>query len=592
MTLEMAVVLAAAVGALILFVKEIVPPDVTALLLVVLVLVTGIAEPSVALAGFSNSAVLTIGAMFVISGGMMRTGVVTATSRRLLELAGGRPVLAVALLLVAVGVLSAFVNNTPIVVMTIPVALSVAHAHGILPSKLLIPLSYASILGGSCTLLGTSTNLVVSGMAEQAGLEPFGIFEFAPLGALLAVVGLVYLVVVGRWLLPERPTVTTATADGAGREYVTELVVRPGSPLAGRLVAETPLHGDALRVLQVIRGEDVLWEPVPRIRLAEGDVLIARGALSDLRTVGLRDDLDMIPELAPSSVRIDAVAQTLAEVVVTPGSRLVGATIQEIGFRAHFGVTVLAVQRHGHHEVREKLARLSLRAGDVVLVQGEPARVAALRNEDGMLLLEGADRDVEHRERAPVAIAILVAVVLLGAVTPLPLVACAIGGALAMALTGCVSLREAYTALDMRTLVLVAGMIGFGLTAEQTGVMAWLSGHLMSIAGPLGPYGVLAVVYFLASILTEIISNAAAAVLMVPLAIGSAVGLEVDPRPFVVAVAFAASASFATPVGYQTNTLVYGPGGYRFRDFVVIGMPLNLLVWVISVVVIPMIWPF
>jgi di/tricarboxylate transporter len=530
--------------------------------------------------------------MFVISGGMMRTGVVTAASRRLLTLAGGRPVLAVALLLVSVGVLSAFVNNTPIVVMTIPVALSVAHAHGVLPSKLLIPLSYASILGGSCTLLGTSTNLVVSSMAEKSGLEPIGLFELAPLGILLAVVGLVYLVVAGRWLLPERPTVTTSTAEGTGREYVTELVVRAGSPLVGRVVGDTPLHGNALKVLQVIRGDDVLWEPVPRVTLAAGDVLIARGGLSELRTIGLRDDLDMIPELAPSSVRIDAVAQTLAEIVVTPGSRLVGATIPEIGFRAHFGVTVLAVQRHGHHEVREKLARLILRTGDVVLVQGEPERVAALRNEDGMLLLEGADRDVEHRERAPVAIAILVAVVLLGGLTPLPLVACAIGGALAMALTGCVSLREAYTSLDLRTLVLVAGMMGFGLTAEQTGVMAWLSGHLMSFAGPLGPYGVLAVVYLLASVLTEIISNAAAAVLMVPLAIGAAVAMGVDARPFVVAVAFAASASFATPVGYQTNTLVYGPGGYRFRDFLVVGMPLNLLAWVISVVVIPLLWPF
>ena len=423
-------------------------------------------------------------------------------------------------------------------------------------------------------------------------MRPIGLFELAPLGIVLAAAGLVYLLAVGRWLLPERPTVSTSGATEGTREYVTELVIRDGSPLVGQLVRDTPLHGAAVNVLQVIRGDDVLWQPAPEVRLAAGDVLLARGGLSDLRAVGLRDDLEMIPELAPSSVRIDAVAQTLAEIVVTPVSRLVGATIAEIGFRAHYGVIVLAVQRNGHHEVREKPSRRTIRAGDALLVQGEPARVAALRNEDGMLLLEGVDREVEHRDRAPVAIAILAAVVLAGALTPLPLAACALAGAIAMPLTGCLSVREAYASLDLRTLVLVAGMIGFGLTAEKTGVMAWLSGHLMTAAGPLGPYGVLAAVYLLASLLTEIISNAAAAVLMVPLAVGAAAGLGVDARPFVIAVAFAASASFATPVGYQTNTLVYGPGGYRFRDFVVVGLPLNLLVGAISVALIPRFWPF
>jgi di/tricarboxylate transporter len=588
-TLEMGIVAGISVAALALLVLEVIAADLVALLAVAAVLLTGVAQPAKALSGFANPAVHTIAAMFVISAGLLKTGVVQQFGRHLIHFGGKSPRLTFLLTILTVVVLSAFINNTPIVVMMIPVTLGLSKAHGIAPSKLLIPISYASIMGGCCTLIGTSTNLVVSGMAAR----PFTMFEMAPLGVILAVVGIVYLTVLGQRLLPDRETVTSHVSGGQIREFVTELVVREGSNLIGSTLAETVLGAKGkLQFLQLIRGERIFWAPSQGPRLQAEDIIIAKGPANEIFDAGRTAQVELIPDLAPGAAKVETRTQTLAEIVIAPGSRLEGASIGEIGFRRHFNVAALAIERHGKHRERDKVVDTELRVGDVVLVQGDADAVEQLKSEEGMILLEGVEKTVVHRDRAPVAVAIAVAVVLGATFSPLPVVACAVTGAILMVLTGCLSARQLYRNLDLHTLVLIAGMVGLGVAAAETGTAKWAALNLLKLIRPLGPVGALAAMYLFTNVVTEFLSNAAAAVLMTPLAISTAAELGVSERPFVIAVAFAASASFSTPVGYQTNTIVYGPGGYKFSDYTKVGAPLNILFLILATLLIPVFWPF
>jgi len=490
-------------------------------------------------------------------------------------------------------VFSAFVNNTPIVVMMIPVTLGLSRAHGIAPSKLLIPISYASIMGGCCTLIGTSTNLVVSGMAEEAGLRPFGMFELAPVGVIMAIVGVIYLVLFGRRLLPERQTVTSSVSGGQIREFVTELVIREESPLIGQTLDETSLGTKSkLQFLQLIRGERIYWAPKQGPRLKARDIIIAKGPANEIFEAGRTSEVDLVPELAPDEAKVEARTKTLAEIVVAPGSRLEGASISEIGFRRHFNVAALAIERHGKHRERDKVVDTELRVGDVILVQGDAEAVEQLKSEEGMILLEGVEGTVVIRHRAQVAVAIAAAVVLAATFSPLPVVTCALTGAMLMVLTGCLSARQLYRNVDLHTLVLIAGMVGLGAAASATGTAEYAATKLLNVIRPLGPVGILAAIYLFTNLVTEFLSNAAAAVLMAPLAISTAQQLDLSERPFLVAVAFAASAAFSTPVGYQTNTIVYGPGGYKFSDYTKVGAPLNIMFWILATLLIPVFWEF
>jgi di/tricarboxylate transporter len=554
-TAEMGVVLFVVAGALVFFAREIVSVDLVALFAVLALMLTGVSDPETALAGFSNPAVHTVAAMFAVSAGLIRTGVIERVGRLFIRLAGSSPNRIFVVTLSAVVVLSAFVNNTPIVVMMIPIVLGISRHHGVAPSKLLIPISYASILGGSCTLIGTSTNLVVSGVAVAEGLPPLTMFETAPIGLICAVIGIIYLTLFARRILPERETVTSNVSGGRIREYVTELVIRRGSPLVGKKIADTTLLASGeLKLLEVIAGDEILWPPLDRVVLRPDDILIVKGQVTEIVQAGRVEGVDVVPELGPESVSVGATSHTLAEVVVTPGSRFIGATLNEIGFRRHFGVAVLAIQRHGRHRIREKVGSLPLLVGDMLLVQGDAGAVERLKDEEGLILLEGVESRVLHRHRAPVAVGILLAVILAATFSPVPVVACALVGAVLMVLTRCLSPRELYRSLDVRTLVLIAGMIGVGLTAQKTGTTEWAAGHLLDVVRPLGPYGVLAMIYLVTNLVTEFLSNAAAAVLMVPLAIETAREMGLSERPFLIAVALAASAAFSTPIGYQTNT--------------------------------------
>jgi len=592
-TFEMGVVVAISAGALILLALELFTPDVVALVSVIAIIASGVVRPADALSGFANPAVHTIAAMFVISAGLLRTGVVESFGRWLIRLGGKNPAFVFVLTLVSVVVLSAFINNTPIVVMMIPVVLSLGRAHGLAPSKLLIPVSYASIFGGCCTLVGTSTNLVVSGMATEAGFAPLAMFELAPVGLVLAAIGILYITVLGRRLLPTRQAVTSSVSEGRIRRYVTELHLRDDSPLAGSKLSETHLgKTEGLDILQIIRGEVIHWPPLGGMVLQAGDMIIAKGSATEILAAGRKAGADLIPEIEPEETRVNERSLTLAEIVVAPGFRFEGATIRELGFSNHFGVKALAVERHGRHRERRQVIDTQLRVGDVILVQGEAAAVERLASEEGIILQEGVESRVVHRHRAPVALAIAAAVILGATFSPVPIVACALLGALLMVLGKCLSPRQLYRSLDLNTLVLVAGMIGLGVAAEKTNAAAWAAHQLLAVARPLGPVGVLAAIYLFTNLVTEVLSNAAAAVLMVPLAISTASELGVSERPFLIAVALAASAAFSTPIGYQTNTIVYGPGGYRFWDYAKVGAPLNLIFLVLATLLVPVFWPF
>jgi di/tricarboxylate transporter len=535
----------------------------------------------------------TIAAMFVISAGLLKTGVVEHLGRHLIHFGEKSPKLTFLLTLVTVVVLSAFINNTPIVVMMIPVTLGLSRAHGIPTSKLLIPISYASIMGGCCTLIGTSTNLVVSGMAAESGLRPISMFELAPVGIVMAVVGVTYLIFFGQRLLPVREAVTSSVSDGQIREFVTELKVREDSPLIGQTLDETPLGTKGkLQFLQLIRGERIYWAPTHGPKLRAHDIVIAKGAANEIFDAGRTAEVDLVPDLNPDGVKVEARQQTLAEIVIAPGSRMEGASIREIGFRRHFNVAALAIERHGKHRERAKVVDTELRVGDVVLVQGDADAVEQLKTEEGMILLEGVEGTVVLRHRAPIAAIIAAAVVLAATFTPLPVVACALTGAMLMVVTGCLSARQLYRNIDLHTLVLIAGMVGLGAAAASTGTAEWAATKLLHVIRPLGPVGVLAAMYLFTNLVTEFLSNAAAAVLMAPLAISTAQQMGLSERPFLVAVAFAASAAFSTPVGYQTNTIVYGPGGYKFSDYTKVGAPLNLLFLILATLLIPVFWPF
>jgi di/tricarboxylate transporter len=573
-TADIAVVLAVLGVAFVLFVREVLPPDFVALLSVIALLVTGVAEPGTALAGFANPAVHTIAGMFVISAALLKTGVVDGIGRHLVRFAGRRPGRVLFVTLLAVAALSAFVNNTPIVVMMIPVILRIATSSGLPASKLLIPLSYVSILGGCCTLIGTSTNLIVSGLLQQGGMAPLSMFEMAPVGLALAGAGILYLLTVGHRLLPDHDTVTANVSGGRIREYVTEFLVQPGSPLAGHRLEESPvLRGGRLKVLELIRGEEIFWPPYGPLSIAEGDILIAKGAASDILDASRDTGVDLIPDLGPEEPAGERSALTLAEVIVTPGSASVGSSIAESPLTRRIGLSVLAIQRHEHH-IRNKLSEARFRTGDILLVEGTAAAVEQLRGEEGFLLLEGIEDAIVRHHRAPLS------------------ATCALAGAALMVLTGCLTTRQIYDGLDARTLVLVAGMIGVGLTAEATGAIAWIAHQVFPVLKPLGPYGILAGVFLLTTTLTEFLSNAASAVLIFPLAVSIAAEGGLSPRPFALIVAFGASLSFATPVGYQTNTIVYGAGGYRFADFTKVGLPLNLLLGLLAVLLVPLFWPF
>ena len=591
---QIALVLALIVAVFAGFVRERIPSDVVALLAMAALLILGLLSVDDALDVFSNAAPITIGAMFVLSAALERTGVIGAVGNSVVRLSKTwSSFAAIAVLMLVVIVLSAFMNNTPIVVILIPVAIRLAQSVNISPARLLIPLSFASIFGGMTTLIGTSTNLLVDGVVQNSGLTPFGIFEITGAGLCLALAGTVYMTLVGRWFLPDRETLATMLPSTKSRRFVAQVLVPVDSVLVGKTIKETGFTAEkGFTVIDVMRENRSRRTELSTLSLQGGDRLVIRSPVSEM--LSLREAGDVAIGSGSGSAHAFEPVQTtetrVMEGVVGPQSRLVGRPIVGAGLVRLYGVYAIAIHRRGENiGLGGKNIRFDI--GDTVLVEGPPAGLRQMFD-DGMLsnLTETEDRPI-RRDKAPIAIGAVALVMILAAFGVMPIAGLALIAAAGVIALGCLDHQEAYKSIQWEILMLIFGMLAVGKALETTGAAAFLVDGIAGQIGHLPPLVTLAAVYLITSVLTEFVSNNATAILMTPIAIGLAASLGVDARPFVVAVMFAASASFATPIGYQTNTLVYTAGGYKFTDFALVGLPLNLLFFAVSMLVIPAFWP-
>ena len=579
-------------GAVTLFVTEKLPVDVVAMLVLASLLVLGLVSPVEALSGFSSEATITVAAMFVLSAGLAHTGALASLARLFGRVKNG--FLFMLLLMLIVGPISAFVNNTAAVAVLLPLVLAASAANKQSPSQILIPMSYAAQMGGVCTLIGTSTNLLVNSLAKDLGHPGFGLFDFAPVGLITMAVGFVYLMLMRRWLLPTHPPAAITEAYELGK-YIAELRVMPESPLIGKSVGQSQLgEKHSVYVLELMRGEEKHWSPRGE-ELREGDVLLVRGDLEKIKSLKEGSKLEFLPEFKLQDSQFSGEdgeqSQVLVEVMVAPGSRLVNHTLEQLDFKWTYNATVLAVHRRGE-VLREKIKDVNLNVGDVLLVMCPKAELNVLRANNNLIVLNERGEASLPKRKAWLAIGIMVAAITAAALGWLPIVASAILGGIALVATRCIGNDQAYQAIDWRVIVLLGGVLPLGIAMQKSGLAQGIADFSVNWVGGFGPLAVLAAVYLLTALLTELMSNNAAAVLITPIAFTTAVSMDVSPTPFLVAVLFAASTSFATPVGYQTNTMVYNAGNYRFVDFMKMGIPLNLLFWGMAVYLIPKFFPF
>lgn len=567
-----------------LFVREIYPTEVVALAGTALLLALGVLPYEDAREVLSNPAPWTIAGMFIIMGALVRTGALDAFTSLAERLATGNSKLAIFVMLTFVVISSAFVSNTPVVVVMIPVFVQLAKSLKIATSKLLIPLSYFAIMGGTTTLIGTSTNLLVDGVARSRGMAPFSIFEVTPVAIVLVAWGAIYLYFIGRHLLPERSSMADMLSDRSKMKFFTEAVIPPESNLIGREVDGVQLFKrEGVRLIDVIRGDISLRRNLKGVELQVGDRVVLRTRMTELLSLQRNKSLRRVDQ-------VSTVETTTVEALITPGCRMVGRSLGAMRLRRRYGVYPLAVHRRSQN-IGRQLDDLVVRVGDTLLLEGAPDDIQRLARDMDMVDVSHPSARAYRRGHAPLAFSALAGVVLLAAFGVAPILLLTVLAVALVLLARCIDADEAFSFIEGRLLALIFSMLAVGAALEHSGAVKLIVDRISPVLQSLPPFMIVWAIYLITSILTELVTNNAVAVVITPIAIGLAGAMGLDPRPLVIAVMIAASASFATPIGYQTNTLVYGPGGYKFTDFMKVGIPLNLSMGLLASALIPMVWP-
>ncbi len=592
MTFEIALVLAVIVVVFILLATEVIPPDLVALGTLVCVTLVGLITPAEAFQSFANEAPITVAAMFILSYALQRTGAIDelgAKLRRMPRMSEGKVLIA---MMIPVAAVSAFLNNTPVVISFLPLVLGLARHHQISASKMLIPLSFAAIFGGTCTLIGTSTNLAVSGLVSaKYGIE-IGLFDITLPGLILAAAGIAYMTLIGRHLLPKREPLATLVDEPAGRQYFAEVEVGAKSKWAGRLLRDTGLPSRPnLVVREIRRGAQTLSGDQSETVLEPGDRIVIGCSLNTL--LDLQIDRHLVVHNARTVEGADSQngEAHVVELMVMHTSPLIGRSLEEIEFYEKSCAEVLAIHRRGER-LGGTVGKIRLRFADTLLVKIPRQNLAALRESRDVMVLSDLPVTSRRRNRKPLVIGTFAAMVGLAATGAFPISILAVTAVIFLTITRCIDVTEMYGAIEWRTVSMIIGMIALGAAVEKTGTAKWAAEATFGLLENPHPILILAIVYLVTTTLTELISNNAVAILMTPVAMEAAIAYELSPLPFVIAIMFAASASFATPIGYQTNTFVYGAGGYAFRDFLRVGIPLNLVFWIMATAVIPLFYPF
>lgn len=572
--------------AILLLTLQIFTIEVSMMLTVILFILFGLLTPEEGMSGFSNPATITIIAMLVLSSALEKSGAIAALGRSLTRVSGS-PTLFLALLILVVGSISAFASNTGVVAIFLPLVVAVAHEKNIAPSKWLIPLSYSSQAGGVCTLIGTSSTLLVNSMYVKEGYTSISMFEMGQLGLILLGVTALYFVLFGRYVLPERKG--EMAENYHLKDYTTELRVMSDSPLIGTTLEEDAFfHTMGIKILKLMRNHKSI--PLHHTAIDPDDCLIVKGNIKEILALNFKQKLEIESDVTFGMSKLED-NLLLTEIIVAPGSRFIGKSLKNIDFHNQFNCIVLAVKRMGR-TFNEKINALALQPGDCLLVQGSPENLVQLKQSHDVIVLREMPHFQLNLKRAIIMCLVIVSVIMVAALQILPIMVSAIIGCIIAVLTRCIKMGEVYEAIDWRVIFLVGGSFAIGLAIFKSGASTLMANYFMKFIGSYGPFVGVTVIYLITSILTELMSNTATAAIVVPIAITMANNFGVDPKPFVLAVAFAASTSFSTPIGYQTNTMIFASGGYKFFDFMRAGIPLNVIFWIISSFLIPIFWPY